>query len=138
LALAFGPEYLDRELRVDALQKGEPFARESFVETDGVLGDQFEVAAVPAARLAGGVTLIEDNDATSPGRLRAGSVIRRRGSGEPRTDDDQLRFDRQFWTRLMPRQWMAGAEPVGLIARGQGDLAGVGAGAGGQGSVPSV
>ena len=54
LPFALGVQHLVRERRGSrGAEEREPLARQALVRADGVLGDELEVAAVAAARLAG-------------------------------------------------------------------------------------
>ena len=63
LPFAFGAKDFDRHRRVDVPEKLKSLARQTSVQTDGILGKQLEVAGVASASLGGGIASINDGDA---------------------------------------------------------------------------
>ena len=64
LPFAFGAKDFDRHRRVDVQQKLKSRARQTPVQTDGILGKQLEAAAVGSASFGGGIAA----PSLSPGR----------------------------------------------------------------------
>ena len=87
LPFAFGAKDFDRHRRVDVQEKLKSRARQTPVQTDGILGKQLEAAAVASASFSGGIAAIDDGD------VQAAIAQCRR--------------------RLIIRQRMPGAKPVG-------------------------
>ena len=119
LPFAFGAKDFDRHRRVDVQEKLKSLARQTPVQTDGILGKQLEVAAVASASFGGGIAAIDDGDVQAAIAHRRPEMIGRRCAGQPCADDQHVHGWGQCRRRLIIRQRMPGAKPEGLIADGQ-------------------
>lgn len=100
-------------------EKLKSLARQTPVQTDGILGKQLEAAAVASASFGGGIAAIDDGDVQAAIAHRRPEMIGRRCAGQPCADDQHVHGWGQCRRRLIIRQRMPGAKPEGLIADGQ-------------------
>jgi hypothetical protein len=68
-------------------EKLKSLARQTAVQTDGILGKQLEVAAVASAGFGGGIATIDDGDVQAAIAHRRPEMIGRRCTGQPCADD---------------------------------------------------
>ena len=71
-------------------EKLQSLARQTPVQTDGILGKQFEVAAVASASFGGGIAAIDDGDAQTAITNRRSEMIGCRSASQPCTDDQNI------------------------------------------------
>jgi hypothetical protein len=114
-----GATDFDRHRRVDVQEKLKSLARQTPVQTDGILGKQREGAAVASASFGGGIAAIDDGDVQAAIAHRRPEMIGRRCAGQPCADDQHVHGWEQCRRRLIIRQRMPGAKREGLIADGQ-------------------
>ena len=94
-------------------------ARQTPVQTDGILGKQLEAATVASASLGGGIAAIDDGDVQAAIAHRRPEMISRRCAGQPCADDQHVHGWGQCRRRLIIRQRMPGAKPEGLTLMGR-------------------
>ncbi len=97
-------------------EKLKSLARQTPVQTDGILGKQLEVAAVASACFGGGIAAIDEGDVQAAIAHRRPEMIGRRRAGQPCADNQHVHGWGQCRRRLIIRQRMPGAKPEGLIA----------------------
>jgi hypothetical protein len=88
LPFAFGAKDFDRHRRVDVQEKLQSLARQTPVQTDGILGKELEVAAVASARFGGGIAAIDEGDVKAAIAHRRPEMIGRRCAGQPCATDE--------------------------------------------------
>ena len=103
LPFAFGAENFNRHRRVDPHEIAKSLACETRVETNGILGNQLEVAAVASAGFGGGIGAIDDGDVQVAIAHSRPEMIGRRCAGQPCADDQDIHRFGQGRCRLVIR-----------------------------------